>query len=75
MHAHYNEISGKIESFIAKEIDHDNARKQNLPQLEKVKMPLFTGRIRDYLIYIKLHLKTAIPQLFVLCQNKLMVCR
>ena len=31
-----------------KEIDHDNARKQNLPQLEMVKMPLFTGRIRDY---------------------------
>ena len=48
VHAHYNEISGKIESFIAKEIDHDSVRKQNLLQLEKVKMPLFTGKIRDY---------------------------
>ena len=48
VHAHYNEISGKIESFIAKEIGHDCVRKQNLLQLEKVKMPLFTGRIRDY---------------------------
>lgn len=45
MHAHYYEI----ESFVVKEIDHDNVRKQNLLQLEKVKMPLFTGRIRDYL--------------------------
>ena len=45
MHAHYYEI----ESFVVKEIDRDNVRKQNLLQLEKVKMPLFTGRIRDYL--------------------------
>ena len=44
MHAHYYEI----ESFVVKEIDRDNVRKQNLLQLEKVKMPLFTGRIRDY---------------------------
>ena len=48
VHAHYNEISGKVESFIAKEIDRDSVRKQNLLQLENVKMPLFTGRIRDY---------------------------
>ena len=48
VHAHYNEISAKIESFIAQEIDHDSVRKQNLLQLEKVKMPLFTGGIRDY---------------------------
>ena len=48
VHAHYNEVSGKIESFIAKEIDHDSVRKQNLLQLERVKMSLFTGGIRDY---------------------------
>ena len=50
MHAHRNNISGKIESFIGmrKIIDHDSVRKQNLLQLEKVKMPLFTGGIRDY---------------------------
>ena len=48
VHAHYNEISGRIESFITQERDHDSARKQNPLQLEKVKMPLFTGQIRDY---------------------------
>ena len=48
MHAHYNEVSGRIESFIAKKIDHDSERKQKPLQLEKVKMPLFTGEIRDY---------------------------
>ena len=48
VHAHYNEINAKIESFIAQEIDHNSVRKQNLLQLEKVKMPLFTGGIRDY---------------------------
>ena len=29
-------------------MDHDSIQKQNLLQLEKVKMPLFTGGIRDY---------------------------
>ena len=48
VHAHYNEVSGRIESFIAKKIDHDSERKQKPLQLEKVKMPLFTGEIRDY---------------------------
>ena len=48
VHAHYNEVSGRIESFIAKKIDHNSEQKQNPLQLEKVKMPLFTGEIRDY---------------------------
>ena len=48
MHVHYNEISGRIESFVAKERDLENAQKQNPLRLEKVKMPLFTGEIRDY---------------------------
>ena len=48
VHAHNNEVSGRIESFIAKKIDHDSERKQKPLQLEKVKMPLFTGEIRDY---------------------------
>ena len=26
VHAHYNEITGKIKSFVAKEIDHENVR-------------------------------------------------
>ena len=39
VHAHYNEVSGRIESFIAKKIDHDSERKQKPLQLEKVKMP------------------------------------
>ena len=47
-YAYYNEVSGRIESFIAKKIDHDSERKQKPLQLEKVKMPLFTGEIRDY---------------------------
>ena len=29
VHAHYNEVSGRIESFIAKKTNHDSARKQN----------------------------------------------
>lgn len=45
---HYKEVSGRIKSFIAKETDYDSVRKQNPLQLEKVKMPLFTGEIRDY---------------------------
>ena len=44
----YNEISGKIESFIAKGKNVESAQKQNPLQLEKVKMPSFTGEIRDY---------------------------
>ena len=48
VHAHYNEVSGRIESVIAEKIDHDSERKQKPLQLEKVKMPLFTGEIRDY---------------------------
>ena len=48
VHTHYNEVSGRINSFIAKKIDHDSERKQKPLQLEKVKMPLFTGEIRDY---------------------------
>ena len=48
VHVHYNEVSGRIESFIAKKIDHDSERTQKPLQLEKVKMPLFTGEIRDY---------------------------
>lgn len=48
VHAHYNEVSGRIESVIAEKTDHDSERKQKPLQLEKVKMPLFTGEIRDY---------------------------
>lgn len=48
VHAHYNEVSGRIESFIARKIQHDSVRKQNPLQLEKVKMPSSTGEIRDY---------------------------
>ena len=51
MHVHYNEISGRIESFIAKETDLENAQKQNPLRLEKVKMPLFTGEIGDYPLF------------------------
>lgn len=45
--AHYNEVSGRIESFSTEKTNHDSARKQNPLQLEKVKMPSFTGEIRD----------------------------
>ena len=48
MHVHYNEISGRIQSFIAKERDLENAQKQNPLRLEKVKVPLFTEEKRDY---------------------------
>lgn len=48
VHTLYKEVSGRIKSLIAKETDHDSVRKQNPLQLEKVKMPLFTGEIRDY---------------------------
>ena len=48
IYARYNEMSGKIESFIAKGKNVESAQKQNPLQLEKVKMPSFTGEIRDY---------------------------
>lgn len=47
VHAHYNEVSGRIESVIAEKTDHNSERKQKPLQLEKIKMPLFTGEIRD----------------------------
>ena len=48
IYACYNEISGRIESFTAKRKNVESAQKQNPIQLEKVKMPSFTGEIRDY---------------------------
>ena len=48
IYARYNEISGKIESFIVKGKNVESAQKQNPLQLEKVKMPSFMGEIRDY---------------------------
>ena len=48
IYARYNEISGRIESFTAKGKNVESAQKQNPIQLEKVKMPSFTGEIRDY---------------------------
>ena len=47
VHAHYNEVSGRIESVIAEKTDHNSERKQKPLQLEKIEMPLFTGEIRD----------------------------
>ncbi|XP_066029071.1 uncharacterized protein [Pocillopora verrucosa] len=48
IHARYTSVSAKAETLIDKERKSESTQKQNLLQLEKVKMPQFTGDIREY---------------------------
>lgn len=48
IHARYTSVSAKAETLIDNERKSESTQKQNLLQLEKVKMPQFTGDIREY---------------------------
>ena len=48
IHARYTSVSAKAETLIDNERKSESTQKQNLLQLEKVKMPHFTGDIREY---------------------------
>ena len=55
LHAHFTEINGKIESFICSEQQSPENKQavsvqqtQSILRLEKAKMPLFNGEIRNY---------------------------
>ena len=48
IHAGYTSVSAKAETLIDNERKSESTQKQNLLQLEKVKMPQFTGDIREY---------------------------
>ena len=67
IYTRYHEISGKIESFIAKGKNVESAQKQNPLHLEKVKMPSFTGEIRDYPRFKTNFQKQVMPKTRLVC--------
>ena len=48
IHTRYTSVSAKAETLIDNERKSESTQKQNLLQLEKIKMPQFTGDIREY---------------------------